>query len=168
MKEYQTPLNQYESTKDSNENWHLRADVAGYEYKETGCNWRIGVVRDIIEDETSFTAVKDILATPFTDAITRNMARVVITADLLNNPPPFIHDLLPDLEVLIDLRESGVDSFKDCYQAIFSRNASTRQTSAEQIAFELANAQKIFNFSSTPNRFSPNPRRFWTSYIFVQ
>lgn len=144
-KENGSLFSQNEVIKDPNENWLLRPDVAGYEYPEEGSNWRIGIVRNVVEDEKSFESVSEILTTPFTEKITRNMARVILTKNLLQNPPLLIKQYLPDLEVLINLEESGVDSLKDCYQAIFSRNATNRQTSEDQITIELANVQKAFD-----------------------
>ncbi len=143
MSEFLNPTEQpYE--RDPDENWHLRPDVAGYEYPDDGFSWRIGIVRDVVESPHKLTAISDILNTPFTSELTRNMARVVMTADLLRNLPDALRPLLPDLEVLISLAESGNADLADCYQAIFSRNADSRQTPPEVITQELAEATGAF------------------------
>ncbi len=134
-----------EYIKDPDENWHLRPDVAGYEYPEDGANWRIGIVRDVIDSPARINAVSAILNTPFTESLTRNMARVVIREDLLRNPSEELKKLFPDLEVLISLKDSGNDALKDCYQAIFSRNAANRQTTPEVIEQELTEANRVFH-----------------------
>lgn len=153
MKEYNY-IELYENIRDPDENWNLSPDVAGYEYPVEGCNWRIGIVRNVVEDEKSFEAVSKILNTPFTGSVTRNMARVVLTKNLLKNPPSFITEHLPDLEVLINLEESGIEGLEDCYQAIFSKNADSRQVSPEQIAQELKNVQEAFDKGKI--KFKPN------------
>src|SRR3989338_5167409 len=121
----------YDATRDPGENWDLRPDVAGYQYSDVGCNWRIGVLRNVIVDERGIDPIHDILDTPFTHDITRNMARAVVTADLLRDGAAAFSDFHGDLEVLIDLSKSGRPEFVDCYQLIFSRNDPLRQTPAE-------------------------------------
>lgn len=139
-----SPITLYEQTADPDANWNIRPDVAGYEYTDEGCNWRIGIVRDVMDSETGTQAVRDILETPFTDTLTRNMARVVVQADMLKNGAPAFADFLTDLEVLIDLSKSGNPALADCYQAIFSRNAPSRQTASEQIQREIEIATQAF------------------------
>jgi hypothetical protein len=134
-----------EYIKNPDENWNLRPDVAGYEYPEDGCNWRIGVLRDVVTSPSQLAAINEILNTPFTDRLSRNMARLVITKDVLTNRPKELEDLLPNLEVLIALKDSGNEALSDCYQAIFSRNDKKRVTSSPVIAREITDVMRVFN-----------------------
>ena len=144
MPSWETPP-QAEYEKNPDENFEFRPDVAGYEYPEEGCNWRIGIVRDVLEFNEHLDALEEILSTPFTKEITRNMARTVLTEELLQNPPPELQRVLPDLEVLISLKDSGNEDLADCYQAIFSRNAETRQTPKNIMEKEMEDAATVFH-----------------------
>lgn len=131
--------------RDSEENWFPREDVAGYEYPEEGYNYRIGVMREVMQRPRDLAPLFDILDAPFTPSITINMARTVLTKELLLHPPRRLEGVLAtDVEAIISLEESGNDQLADCYQVVFSRHHPNRQTSKEVALEELATAERIF------------------------
>lgn len=134
----------YEAHGDPDANWDIHPGVNGYEYPIEGCNWRIGVVKDVVIDTKQLDAVRTILTASFTGDLTRNMARVVITEDILRNHKEELEDLLPDMEIIIPLKESGIKELEDYYQVTFSRNDPSRQTSPDQIKKELEEASQAF------------------------
>ncbi len=127
------------------ENWNLREDVAGYEYPEAGYNYRIGVACKVMQTRADIDPLFDILNTPFNAYITRNMARAVLTKELLLHPPASLQSLLStDLESAILLEDSGNSDLLDCCQVIFGRNHVSRQTVDAVVANELAAAERVF------------------------
>ena len=130
--------------RNTRENWDLRPDVAGYEYADEGVNWRIGVLRNVVESAEDFDAIKAILETPFTPQVTRNMARAVLTRKTIEHLPPALEKLLPDVEAVISLGGSGNPKLEDCYQVIFARNDASRQTPKDVMEREQAAAQRAF------------------------
>lgn len=134
-------------------NWNVAEGVEGYEYSSEGYNYRIGISLMVIERPEGIPILETILSTPFTPDITRNLARIVITEDLLRNPPLELRNLLEnDLESIIPLNRSGNRNLQDCYQVIFGRNAAedtargipSRKTPPKVVEQELHGAAEAF------------------------
>jgi GNAT superfamily N-acetyltransferase len=131
--------------RDSEENWDIRKDVAGYEYPEEGYNYRIGVLREVIQTQDDIASLLDVLNAPFSETIKINMARAIVTGELLVHPPDRFKPLLAtNLESIIALEDSGNAELADCYQVVFSRNHASRETTGEVFLKEVADAEQIF------------------------
>lgn len=136
--------------RDSEENWFLREDVAGYEYPEEGYNYRIGVTREVMQEPRDLEPLFAILNTPFTESVSINMARIVLARKLLLRPPRSLRPLLAvNIESIISLEDSGNDELADCYQVVFSRHHPSRQTPEEVVRRELETAERIFTSART-------------------
>lgn len=127
----QKPRGEYSTgsdSEDSDANWDVRADVVGYAYEG---KWRIGDVREVITSPQDIAPLFAILYTPFTeeDGIQRNMARAVITRDMLTNPPARLRLLLDRYaEAVIPVDHPDLPN---CYQVIFGRNSASHRSSKE-------------------------------------
>src|SRR5437764_14779876 len=82
--------------RDAEENWDLREDVAGYEYPEEGYNYRIGVIREVIQTQDDIVPLFDILNDPFSETIKINISRVIVTKEFLVAHLYRLKSLLPD------------------------------------------------------------------------
>src|SRR5258706_11790654 len=128
--------------RDPEEDWDLREDVAGYEYPEEGYNYRIGVIREVIQTQDDLAPLFAILETPFSETIKKNMARAIVTKELLVDPSDRFKLLLATaIESIIDLEDSGNAELADCYQVVFSRNHANRETPKEVLLKEVADAE---------------------------
>ena len=131
--------------REAEENWDIREDVAGYEYPEEGDNYRIGVLREVIQTQDDIAPLLDVLNAPFSETIKKNMARAIVTKELLVHPPDRFKPLLAaDIESIIALEDSGNAELADCYQVVFSRNHASRETPGELLLKEVADAEQIF------------------------
>jgi hypothetical protein len=131
--------------RDPEENWDIREDVAGYEYPEEGYNYRIGVLREVIQTQDDIAPLFDVLDAPFSETITKNMARAIVTKELLVHPPDRFKPLLATAtESIIALEDSGNAELADCYQVVFSRNHARRETPGKVLLKEVADAEQIF------------------------
>ncbi len=136
--------------RDSEENWNFREDVAGYEYPEEGDNYRIGVLREVIQTQDDIASLLDVLNAPFSETIKINMARAIITKELLVHPPDRFKPLLAtDIESIIALEDSGNAELADCYQVVFSRRLTSRETPREVLLKEVADAEQVFADAKT-------------------
>src|SRR6266702_991548 len=131
--------------REAEENWDIREDVAGYEYPEEGDNYRIGVLREVIQTQDDIAPLFDILNAPFSETIKKNMARAIVTKELLVHPPDRFKPLLATaIESIIALEDSGNAELADCYQLVFSHNHASRETQGEVLLKEVADAEQIF------------------------
>lgn len=136
--------------RDPEENWYIREDVGGYEYPEDGDNYRIGIIREVIQTWDDIAPLLDILESPFSETVKIYMVRAVITKDLLQFPPdPFKPLLANYVESIISLEDSGNAELSDCCQVVFSRHHTSRQTPGDVVLKELEVAEQIFADSKT-------------------
>lgn len=120
-----------------------------YPYPDEGLNWSTDIFHDIIDNPDDLRSVRDQLELPFEPSISRHMARVIIHENLLRQKPLSLYALGPEIEGIIPLGETGKSALEGCYQFIFARNSSERQTSPEIIEQELQAVTEAFKKGQT-------------------
>src|SRR5579864_7312307 len=87
-----------------------------YVCPQEGYQYRLCIVRHVIQQAQDLELLFAFLHTPFTQQITRNGVKAVITEDVLRSPSPQLDELLKfDLVSIISLKDSGNADLSDCY-----------------------------------------------------
>ncbi|MBI4137552.1 hypothetical protein HY469_05825 [Candidatus Roizmanbacteria bacterium] len=122
---------------------------------------RFGYIYDVIEDPNQFELVDEVLAKPFDEHFTRNIASAAITRSCLAGLSEKQRETVNNhLEGIIPLEDTGLEPLHDCFLVFFGSNHPSRITAQDQIDQEQALVRKIIQETSSRQQSEvPSPYR---------